>query len=176
MWLSVWIKKKKIPQGLRGKEYTNQFSLQSKGAVTVEDYWTECQYHDIVWVCFMFGNRNHCCFCCGHPCTMLGVSLFISCKNEIQCVCVKKKNLQKKKNRIIPHCEIILIHLTKVTKWLKENNKCRSLKVAETHTICYQKGALLQREKSNSSLILAYLTKSTYLVNFNLNLVNPGHV
>ena len=33
---------------LRGKEYTNQFSLQSKGAVTVEDYWTECQYYDIV--------------------------------------------------------------------------------------------------------------------------------
>ena len=39
--------KKKIPQGLRGKKYTNQFSLQSKGAVTVEDYWTECQYYDI---------------------------------------------------------------------------------------------------------------------------------
>ena len=39
---------KKIPQGLRGKKYTNQFSLQSKGAVTVEDYWTECQYYDIV--------------------------------------------------------------------------------------------------------------------------------
>ena len=42
------MKKKKIPQGLRGKEYTNQFSLQSKGAVTVEDYWTECQCYDIV--------------------------------------------------------------------------------------------------------------------------------
>ena len=41
-------KKKKIPQGLRGKKYANQFSLQSKGAVTVEDYWTECQYYDIV--------------------------------------------------------------------------------------------------------------------------------
>ena len=42
----------------------------------------------------MFGNCNHCCFCCGHPCTMLGVSLLISCKNKIQCVCVceKKKN------------------------------------------------------------------------------------
>ena len=39
----------------------------------------------------MFGNCNHCCFCCGHPCTMLGVSLFISCKNKIQCVCVGKK-------------------------------------------------------------------------------------
>ena len=41
-------KNKKIPQGLRGKKYTNQLSLQSKGAVTVEDYWTECQYYDIV--------------------------------------------------------------------------------------------------------------------------------
>ena len=40
--------KKNIPQGLRGKKYTNQFSLQSKGAVTVEDYWTECEYYDIV--------------------------------------------------------------------------------------------------------------------------------
>ena len=39
----------------------------------------------------MFGNCNHCCFCCGHPCTMLGVSRFISCKNKIQCVCEKKK-------------------------------------------------------------------------------------
>ena len=59
----------------------------------MEDYWTECQYYDIVWVCFMFGNCNHCCFCCGHPFTMLGVSLFISCKNKIQCVCVcEKKN------------------------------------------------------------------------------------
>ena len=57
----------------------------------MEDYRTECQYYDIVGVCFVFGNCNHCCFCCGHPCTMLGVSLFISCKNKIQCVCVKKK-------------------------------------------------------------------------------------
>ena len=89
---SVWIKKK-FPQGLRGKEYRNQFSLQSKGAVTVEDYWTQCQYYDIVWVCFMFGNCNHCCLCCGHPFTMLGVSLFTSCKNKIQCVCVKKKRI-----------------------------------------------------------------------------------
>ena len=39
----------------------------------------------------MFGNCNHCCFCCGHPSIMLGVSLFISCKNKIQCVCVEKK-------------------------------------------------------------------------------------
>ena len=64
LWLSVWIKKK-IPQGLRGKKYTNQFSLQSKEAVTVEDYWIECQYYDIVWVCFVFGNCNHCCFSYG---------------------------------------------------------------------------------------------------------------
>ena len=41
-------KKKKTPQGLRGKKYTNQFSLQSKGVATVEDYWTECQYYNIV--------------------------------------------------------------------------------------------------------------------------------
>ena len=44
----------------------------------------------------MFGNCNHCCFCCGHPCTMLGVSLFISCKNKIQCVCVEKKKKTRK--------------------------------------------------------------------------------
>ena len=91
MWLSVWIKKREIPQGLRGKKYTNQIPLQSKGAVTVEDYWTECQYYDVVWVSFMFGNCNHCCFCCGHPFTMLGVSLFIPYKNKIQCGCVKRK-------------------------------------------------------------------------------------
>ena len=42
------LKASKNPQGLRGKKYTNQFSQQSKGAVTVEDYWTECQYYDIV--------------------------------------------------------------------------------------------------------------------------------
>ena len=41
----------------------------------------------------MFGNCNHCCLCCGHPCTMLGVSLSISCKNKIQCVCVEKKKI-----------------------------------------------------------------------------------
>ena len=43
----------------------------------------------------MFGNCNHCCFCCGHPFTMLGISLFISCKDKIQCVCVKKKPSKK---------------------------------------------------------------------------------
>ena len=51
----------------------------------------------------MFGNCNHCCFCCGHPCTMLGVSLSISCKNKIQCVCVgkkKKKDSQQHKKSI----------------------------------------------------------------------------
>ena len=99
MWLSVW-NKKKIPQGLRGQKYTNQFSLQSKEAVKVEDYWTECQYYDIVWVCFTFGNCNHCCFCCVHPFTMLGVSLFISCKNKIQCVCGKKKRKKFIKKKI----------------------------------------------------------------------------
>ena len=74
IFVTLCLNKKKIPQGLRGKKYTNQFSLQSKGAVTVEDYWTEYQYYDIVLVCFVFGNCNHCCFCCGHPFTMLGVS------------------------------------------------------------------------------------------------------
>ena len=68
------------------------------------DYWTECQYYDIVWVCFTFGDCNHCCFCCGHPCTMLGVSLFISCKNKIQCVCVKKK-----KNNILHRLLLLLL-------------------------------------------------------------------
>ena len=48
IFVTFCLKKKKIPQGLRGKKYTNQFSLQSKGPVTVEDYWTECQYYDIV--------------------------------------------------------------------------------------------------------------------------------
>ena len=47
-FVTFCLNKKNIPQGRRGKKYTNQFSLQSKGAVTVEDYWTECQYYDIV--------------------------------------------------------------------------------------------------------------------------------
>ena len=39
-----------------------------------------------------------------------------------------------------------------------------SSKGPETHTICNQKGSLLiERDKSNSSLILVYLTKSIYL-------------
>ena len=46
----------------------------------------------------MFGNCNHCCFCCGHPFTRLGVSLFISCKNKIQCVCVSCGKKGNKKN------------------------------------------------------------------------------
>ena len=49
----------------------------------------------------MFGNCNHCCFCCGHPCAMLGVSLFISCKNKIQCMCVKKKKEKEALIRMI---------------------------------------------------------------------------
>ena len=32
IFVTLFELKKKIPQGLRGKEYTNQFSLQSKGA------------------------------------------------------------------------------------------------------------------------------------------------
>ena len=48
IFVTFCLNKKKIPQGLRGKKYTNQFSLQRKGAVTVEDYFTECQYYDIV--------------------------------------------------------------------------------------------------------------------------------
>ena len=50
---------------------------------------------------FVFGNCNHCCFCCGHPFTMLGVSLFIFCKNKIQCVCVEKKCQKNKKSKNI---------------------------------------------------------------------------
>ena len=95
IFVTFCLNKKKIPQGLRGKKYTNQLSLQSKGAVTVEDYWTECQYY----VCFVFGNCNHCCFCCGHPFKMLGVSLFISCKNKIQCVCVCVCETNKQTNK-----------------------------------------------------------------------------
>ena len=50
------------------------------------------------------------------------------------------KNIKKvlKHNRIIGHCETVLIHLTKVTKWLKEN-KYGSPKGTEIHIICYQK-------------------------------------
>ena len=39
----------------------------------------------------MFGNCNHCCFCCGHPFTMLGVSLSLIKIKYSVCVCVKKK-------------------------------------------------------------------------------------
>ena len=67
----------------------------------MEDYWTECQYYDIVWVCFVFGNCNHCCFCCGHPFTVLGVSWFISCKNKIQPVCVWKKNIHDVLTKVV---------------------------------------------------------------------------
>ena len=57
----------------------------------------------------MFGNCNHCCFCCGHPCTMLGVSLFISCKNKIQCVCVGKKKKEVKHYRTFLEGWVILL-------------------------------------------------------------------
>ena len=92
----------KGPARTQRQGMSDQFSLQSKGAVAVEDYWAECQYYDIVWVRFMFGNCNHCCFCCGHPCTMLGVSLLVSCKNKIQYVCVKKQtNKQTNKQKTL---------------------------------------------------------------------------
>ena len=77
----------------------------------------------------MFGNCNHCCFCCGHPCTMLGVSLFISCKNKIQCVCVGKKKKIKTTLRY---------HLTPVRMGIIRqytNNKC--------WRGCEEKGTLL---------------------------------
>ena len=56
------------------------------------------------YVCFVFGNCNHCCFCCGHPFTMLGVSLFISCKNKILCVCVCVCVCVKKKMDYVKTC------------------------------------------------------------------------
>ena len=62
----------------------------------MEDYWTECQYYEIVGVCFLFDNCSYCCFCCGHPITMLGSSLFISCKNQS----IKKKVRTRKKKRL----------------------------------------------------------------------------
>ena len=48
IFVTFCLNKKKKSHKDSGKKYTNQFSLQSKGAVTVEDYWTECQYYDIV--------------------------------------------------------------------------------------------------------------------------------
>ena len=89
-------------QNIKQKQYCNKCNKKDFKNGPHQDYWTECQYYDIVWVCFMFGNCNHRCFCCGHPCTMLGVSLFISCKNKIQCVwggggrSTSKKSLKKK--------------------------------------------------------------------------------
>ena len=74
----------------------------------------------------MFGNCNHCCFCCGHPCTMLGVSLFISCKNKIQCVCVEKKQNKTKKK-----ATITLIPQPKKDITKKENY--RSISLMNTH-------------------------------------------
>ena len=60
----------------------------------------------------MFGSCNHCCFCCGHPFTMPGVSLFISCKNKIQCVCVKKRK-QQTNNPIQKWAEDLYRHFSK---------------------------------------------------------------
>ena len=72
----------------------------------------------------MFGNCNHCCFCCGHPCTMLGVSLFISCKNKIQCVCVgkKKKFINPMKNSNKPLSVNINNNLIKNDYFSKQKN------------------------------------------------------
>ena len=53
-----------------------------------------CHMTYVIWVCFMFSNCNHCCFCCGHPFTMLGVSLLSLVKIKYSvcvCVCEKKK-------------------------------------------------------------------------------------
>ena len=88
-------KKKKSHKDSEAKSVQINFHCNVKelNSLTVEDYWTECQYYDIVCVCFVLGNGNHCCFCCGQPFTMLGVSLFISYKNKIQCVCKKKKKM-----------------------------------------------------------------------------------
>ena len=48
IFVAFCLNKKKSHKDSDAKKYTNQFSLQSKGAVTVEDYWTECQYYEVV--------------------------------------------------------------------------------------------------------------------------------
>ena len=63
----------------------------------------------------MFGNFNHCCFCCGHTFTRLVVSLFISRKNKIQCVCVEKKKDDINRWRNIPCSWIGRINIVKMT-------------------------------------------------------------
>ena len=70
------------------------------------------------------------------------------------------KNIKKvlKHNRIIGHCETILIHLTKVTNRLKEN-KYGSTKGTEIHTICYQKGALLTEREIKFQSCISLLNK-----------------
>ena len=72
----------------------------------------------------MFGNCNHCCFCCGHPCTMLGVSLFISCKNKIQCVCVENKTKKKTKQKDTCTPMFIAALFTIAKSW--KQHKCPS--------------------------------------------------
>ena len=54
---------------------------------------------------------NHCCFCCGHPFTILDVSLFISYKNKIQCVCVSCEQKKKKKNGVLLRVTIAVIQI-----------------------------------------------------------------
>ena len=63
----------------------------------------------------MFGNFNHCCFCCGHPCTMLDVSLLSLVKIKYSvcvcvCVCVCEKNKKKIKIYFWLCCVFIAIH------------------------------------------------------------------
>ena len=87
----------------------------------------------------MFGNCNHCCFCCGHPCTMLGVSLSISCKNKIQCVCVEKKNAtiskSKKKKKEILHILVKVHHFPSKTTFHK-GHLTSSRQIFLEHLLC----------------------------------------
>ena len=91
----------------------------------------------------MFGNCNHCCFCCGHPCTMLGVSLFISCKNKIQCVCVEKKKKDESGTVCARSKEVI--------KYLKEQRS--QLQEALIDQIC---NIVSLNKKQNSDNVLKH--------------------
>ena len=53
-----------------------------------------CHIYKII--CFVFVNCNHCCFCCGHPFTMLGVSLSLAKIKYNVCVWKKQKKKRKK--------------------------------------------------------------------------------
>ena len=62
-------------------------------------------------------------------------------------------------NRIIGHCETILIYLTKVTKDFK--SKHRSCKGEEIHTICYQEWhckRILSSQQRKPNPVLLQLT------------------